>query len=264
MISVIDVSPEQFALSIASNTAALHQKGILVYRSNLLANASRALEISFPTLSQLLSTQGTQALAALYYDDHPLLVGDWGEWGEHLAIWLSQQEILHDIPYLADVARLDWFCHSIERSETPENTAASIAMLDAIDSNFLRLKPTSHLAVMVSRFPLLEIWQAHHASEESRDYWLSLANRPLAAGTQQYLLITREHWRAAPITISSEEYWFYQTLLKGQPLASALNPLSNSNSSESPWLTNALQRCLAIGFTLNELDTEKQNEIHTD
>ena len=42
MINVIDVSPEQFALSIASNTAALHQKGILVYRSNLLANASRA------------------------------------------------------------------------------------------------------------------------------------------------------------------------------------------------------------------------------
>ena len=63
MISVIDVSPEQFALSIATNTAALHQKGILVYRSNLLANASRALEISFPTLSQLLSTKGTQSFS---------------------------------------------------------------------------------------------------------------------------------------------------------------------------------------------------------
>lgn len=264
MISVIDISPEQFVRSIAHSTAAIKPKGIQVYRSSLLANASRALEISFPTLAQLLGAEGMQAMAALYYDAHSLLTGDWGEWGEHLVQWLSQQETLHNMPYLADVAQLDWLCHCIERAATPENTAASIAMLDAIDSNFLRLKPTNHLAVMVSRFPLLEIWQAHHASEESRDYWLSLANRPLAAGTQQYLLITREHWRAAPITISSEEYWFYQTLLKGQPLASALNPLSNSNSSESPWLTNALQRCLAIGFTLNELDTEKQNEIHTD
>jgi hypothetical protein len=249
MINVIDVSPEQFALSIAKNTAALHQKGILVYRRNLLASASRALEISFPTLSQLLGTQGTQALAALYYDDHPLHSGDWGEWGEHLANWLSQQEILYDIPYLADVARLDWLCHSIERSETPENTAESISMLDVADSNFLLLKLTNHLAVMVSRFPILEIWQAHHAAEKSRDYWLSLANRPLTTGSQQYLLITREHWRATPITISSKEYWFYQTLLHGKSLANALAPPSNNNISESPWLTSALQRCLAIGFS---------------
>jgi hypothetical protein len=253
MISVIDDTPEKFALSLAKKTAALHQKGIQVYRRNLLANASRALEISFPTLTQLLGAKGTQALTALYYDDHPLLVGDWGEWGEHLASWLSQQEIIHDIPYLADVARLDWFCHRIERSETPENTTASIAILNVIDSNFLQLKPTHHLAVMVSRFPILEIWQAHHASEESREAWLVLANTPLPKGKQQYLLLSCQHWRATPSIIPHEEYLFFETLLQGKSLASAMTLASNLGSKALPWLDSALQKCLAIGFTSTQL-----------
>lgn len=264
MICVIDDSPEQFALSIANNTAAIHQKGIEVYRRNLLASASHALEISFPTLSQLLGTRGMPALAALYYDDHPLLAGDWGEWGAHLASWLSQQEILYDIPYLADVARLDWLCHSIERSETPENTAASIAMLDIADSNFLKLKSTNHLAVMVSRFPILEIWQAHHAEEKNREEWLILANQPLLKGTQQYLLISREHWRAYPVIILHEEYLFFQNLLKGNSLVSAINLASNMVVKELSWLNSALQRCLAIGFTSTEFVTENHHETHTD
>lgn len=248
MISVIDGSPEQLALAIAKNTAAIHQKGIEVYRRNLLASAARALEISFPTISQLLGRESMQALAALYYDDYPLTAADWGEWGEHLAIWLSQQEILHDIPYLADVAKLDWLCHSIERSEAPENTATSIAMLDVADSNILQLKPTNHLAVMVSRFPLWEIWQAHHAEQESRAGWLDLANQPLPKCAQQYLLISRELWRASPSVIPQEQYLFFHTLFQGNTLASAITPISNMELQELPWLNSALQRCLAIGF----------------
>lgn len=252
MISVIEGSPEQFARSIAHNTAAIKPKGIQVYRCNLLANASRALEISFPTLTQLLGIEGVQALAALYYDAHPLLTGDWGEWGEHLAQWLSQQETLHDMPYLANVAQLDWLCHCIERAATPEHTEASIAILNAIDGQFLHLNPTHYLAVMASRFPLLEIWQAHYAKEH-REVWLTRANLALPEGAQQYLLISREHWRASPSIISHEAYLFFTSLLQGNTLAHAINEASNKGVKTLPWLHSALQQCLAIGFSSTQL-----------
>lgn len=252
MISVIDGSPEQFARSIAHNTAAILPKGIQVYRSNLLANASRALDISFPTLAQLLGTEGLHAVAAHYYETHPLLTGDWGEWGEHLAQWLSQQETLQDMPYLADVAQLDWLCHRIERAATPEHTAASIAILNAIDGQFLHLNPTHYVAVVASRFPLLEIWQAHHA-KENRETWLAHANQPLPEGEKQYLLISREHWRASPSIISYEMYLFFSSLLQGNSLAHAIHEASNMGEKTLPWLHNALQQCLAIGFTSTPL-----------
>ncbi len=252
MISVIDGSPEQFARSIAHKTAAIPPKGILVYRSNLLASASRTLDISFPTLDQLLGAEGLQAVAALYYDAHPLHTGDWGEWGEHLAKWLSQQETLHDMPFLADVAQLDWFCHRLKRAATPEHTVASIALLNAIDGQFLHLNPTHYVAVMASRFPLLEIWQAHHA-KENRETWLDQANQPLSEGAQQYLLISREHWRASLSIITHEAYLFFSSLLQGKSLAHAINEASNMGEKTLPWLQSALQQCLAIGFTSNQL-----------
>lgn len=249
MISVIDDSPEQFSHSIAKNTAAIHHKGIEIYRRNLLASAARALEISFPTILSLLGSDGMKALAANYLQENSLHGGDWGEWGSHLPEWILLQPELSDLPYLSDVAKLDWICHTVERSKDPSEDIDSISLLAALDPDKLYLKSTTCFAVLSTDFPLLEIWKAHYSTEDEKPYWLNLANKPLSNNESQYLLISRSHWRAHPKKIQHSQYLFIQALLQGEAIGSALEIIQNRpKCTQHEWLPDALKLCIEIGL----------------
>ncbi|MGB2831934.1 MAG: putative DNA-binding domain-containing protein [Methylotenera sp.] len=250
MISQTDSTSEQLAADIADIGLITSNAGLQIYRRNLSATATRALEISFPTFAVLLGKEGLKVAATKFLSDHPLQSGDWGEWGETLPEWILQQDALLHLPYLADIAKLDWICHIAERSAKPYKDRESITLLASMDAYELYLQTTASLAVMTSNFPTLEIWQAHHAAEINKAKWLALANQPLADGTQQYILIVCEKWRAIPRTISASEYAFMLALLKGQSVGDALDAVQDNNDYSTPlWLLEALKQCAVIGIT---------------
>lgn len=250
MIPQINSSSEELAVAILDIRQVASTPGLLIYRNNLLATATKALEISYPTLTTLLGKDGIKAVAAKFLSENPLLSGDWGEWGEALPSWISQQKAFIQLPYLVDIAKLDWICHIAERSAMTRQDRESLALLVSIDAYELYLQTTSSLAVLTSNFPILEIWQAHHDEEINRPKWLILANQLLAVGNQQYILISCEKWRAFPCMISSSEYEFMLTLLNGWSFGDALDVVQHSNDFSAPsWLLKALKQCAVIGIT---------------
>lgn len=249
MIEEIEGTPELLASLILSDQFSLLRSGVKIYRRNLLATAKRALDISYPTLSSLLGSDGMNALAANYLQVHPLQSGDWGEWGSDLPEWILLQPEFFNFPYFSDVAKLDWFCHTVERSKNASEEKDSVALLAAFDPDNLYLKPTTSIAVFSTNFPVLEIWNAHYSTEDEKPYWLNLANKPLANDESQYLLISRNHWRAQPQKIQHSQYLFTQSLLQGEAIGTALEIIQNKPKfTQHEWLPDALKLCIEIGL----------------
>jgi hypothetical protein len=86
--------------------------GLRAYRANAQAIAQRALVAAYPVLAQLLGEEAMAALARDLWLAHPPARGDLAWFGAELPGWLAGIDDFADMPWLADVARLEWAVHA--------------------------------------------------------------------------------------------------------------------------------------------------------
>jgi hypothetical protein len=133
-----------------------------VYRNNVVAGLIRALEGRFPVVARLVGREFFRAMARHYAVDNlprsPMIF----EYGDTFAAFIEGFAPAAGIPYLADVARLEFArgrsFHAPDASPLP---AAAFAALDqaTFASVTLLLHPSFEL--VSSEFPLVSIWRAH-------------------------------------------------------------------------------------------------------
>ena len=128
-----------------------------VYRNNVAASLTDALETGFPALVKLLGRDYFRSLAGLFLRAHPPRSRILSQYGAEMPAFLAAFAPLAKYPYLADVARLEL---ALRRSYH----AADAAPLetDGLDPAALmalrpRLAPAS--IVLSSPHPILGIWR---------------------------------------------------------------------------------------------------------
>ena len=99
-------------------------RGLRAYRANAQATAARALAAAFPTVAALLCDETFNAVAARHWQLHPPERGDLAQFGTAFASALADDPQLSDLPYLADVARLDWAVHHCAMAADPPGSVA--------------------------------------------------------------------------------------------------------------------------------------------
>ena len=82
-----------------------------IYRGNARANAARALAATYPVIGKIVGGEFFSGLAREYESSFPSVSGDLNEYGESFAAFLAGFAPAQDIPYLADVAELEWRVH---------------------------------------------------------------------------------------------------------------------------------------------------------
>ncbi len=82
-----------------------------VYRANAFGNWAAALAGAYPMVQRIVGTDCFAALARAYAVQHPSVSGDLHEYGAELAPFLDGHAGVRDLPYLADVARMEWLAH---------------------------------------------------------------------------------------------------------------------------------------------------------
>ena len=155
-----------------------------VYRNNSVVAALSALKAQFPTVALLIGEEAFAGLARAYADRHPPRSPILGAYGDAFARFVA--EFLDEcgeqaLPYLPDIARLDWAKIKALRAE--EATPCPSSRLSRLDPNALaatspRLHPS--LSLIVSDWPILAISRAHQAAARTgaaRRFW-SFAPRP--------------------------------------------------------------------------------------
>jgi hypothetical protein len=176
-----------------------------VYRGNVFGNWSAALGGAYPVMRRIVGAQFFDAMARDYARAHPSQSGDLHEYGAQLAGFLGAYPHTQDLPYLPDVASMEWLAHRAYY-------AADAAAFDFSRPTEVRLAPAC--ALLESAWPLARIWEAH---QEGGDPALV----DLGAGPDR-VLVHRPGWRAEVCSLRPGDYRFLEGLQTGAALGAAL------------------------------------------
>jgi hypothetical protein len=215
---------------------------VQAYRANAQAIAVRALEAAYPVLARLVGPETTAALARDLWRQHPPERGDLAWFGAQLADWLATVPELADVPYLPDIARLEWAVHCAHTMADPPDAPHDLQLLAQEDPNEIVVRFVAGSAVVPSAWPIVTLWQAHQVlPDETPD--LDAARAALAAGEREAAWAWRRGHRVEVAGLTPAEQAFNTELLAGQPLGLALESAATHHADFSfePWLLRALR-----------------------
>jgi hypothetical protein len=138
-----------------------------VYRNNVYASLIDVLAGRFPMVARLVGTEFFRAMARNYVEHEPprspVLLG----YGRGFVDFIAGFPPAAAVPYLADVARLEWAWHRAYHAAdaAPLSTAELGQIADGAAEATLTLHPS--LRVVRSPYPVVTIWQL--AAREGED-----------------------------------------------------------------------------------------------
>jgi hypothetical protein len=218
-----------------------HGPGLGAYRANAHAHAERALLDAYPVVAALVGTEAFEALARALWHHHPPTRGDLAEWGEALPDFIEAQPDLSGLPYLRDLAHLEWALHQATRASDATMDAASFARLETEAPERLRLRLAPGTAVIVSRWPVLSLLDAHLHGEPD---FATVAQR-LAAGVAENVRVWRQGGAVRLTPLNGLVARFEAALLDGQSLGQALDA---APVDALAWLHEAVPSGLCTGL----------------
>lgn len=130
--------------------------GFAVYRNTSARAAVEALRAAFPTIDMLVGAAMFTQVALDYRALHPPASPVLSDYGDDFADYLGAQPWTSELPYLADVARLDRLWLATFLAPEPELRPR---LASAARARRIALHPATRFAWMAT--PAMTIWQAH-------------------------------------------------------------------------------------------------------
>jgi hypothetical protein len=193
---------------------ALADEGLRVYRGNVFGNWRAALGGAYPIVRAIVGADFFERLARDYAQVAPSTSGDLHDYGAQLAPFLDGYTHTRDLPYLPDVARLEWCAHLAYY-------AADASPFDLSRPTQARLAPDC--ALFESAWPLQRLWEAHQEGGDP-------ASVNLGAGPDR-VLVHRSRWRVEVSSLRAGDYRFLERLRAGAELGAALEAATAADAA---------------------------------
>ncbi|MDO8413492.1 MAG: DNA-binding domain-containing protein, partial [Gallionellaceae bacterium] len=145
-----------------------------IYRNNYRGNLHDALASIFPVMVQIVGSDFFRHLAYQFIEQHPSRSGNLHDYGAELPNFLATFSATQHLPYLPDVATLEWACHRAYYA--PDAPAFDVTRLQQISAaQYAELVWLCHPACWhgYSAYPVVNIWHAHQA-DASPDFHIDL------------------------------------------------------------------------------------------
>jgi Putative DNA-binding domain len=162
---------------------------LAIYRNHMHESLGAALSAVFPVVARLVGGAFFRQAARLYIAAHPLRAGSLLGFGDTFPHFLAGYEPATALPYLADVAALEWAYHCAYHAA--EYAPLDFALLDEVPRERhaqlrLRLQPSARW--LGSRWPVLDVWLANQP-DAAPD---ALDRLRLDAGGSELIVVQRD------------------------------------------------------------------------
>lgn len=219
------------------------QDRLSVYRNTFTQTLIRALRLSYPAVDRLVGAAFFDAAAGDFVVQQPPRSSFLDDFGGDFAAFLERFAPAASLPYLADVARLEW---AVSRAlHAPDAAALSLASLGSVDAaDYAQICFTPHPSVSLIHtiFPADVIWCAVLEDDDA-----ALAAIDLSSGPAW--LIVQRGPSAFDIARLDEALWrFVSDLCAGCPLGAALGEHSGIDATAA--LADLLTQKRFAAFTL--------------
>ncbi len=189
-----------------------------VYRHHVLESLGVALANTFPTVQALVGADFFRSLARAFVvhalPRQPVLA----EYGADFPAFVATYAPARGLPYLGDIAHLDWALNAAFHAPTGGRLAAAdLAALPADRLPSLRLRLAPGTALVNSPHPLDRIWAASQPGAPDGTVELE--------GGGAHLLVLRRPDDAAFVVLSAAEARFVEGIALGKALEEAAGRL---------------------------------------
>ena len=152
---------------LTSVTQSAPKERFNIYRNNVHVSLIDALGVKYPAVHRIVGGDFFRGLARTYIRAHPPKTPLIIYYGQGFADFLEIFEHVQDLPYLPDIARLEW--SRIEAYHAADMISLGAQELADIDKGRLggtvfELHPS--LRLLKSKYPVVSIWQANIDEQE--------------------------------------------------------------------------------------------------
>lgn len=173
-----------------------HAHRLALYRGNLTANWQKALSAAYPVIGALVGDEFMGALARAYGHAHPSNNPDLHHFGDRFAGFLAQFPHVEDLPYLPDMARLEWAVHRAHYAAARAPlTAQELAALEPEQLEALRPMLQAACTPFQSGWAVVTLWLAHQP-DSGIDF-------PVVMAFAEYGVVARPGWRVQVAPLSA-------------------------------------------------------------
>jgi len=212
---------------------------LALYRGNVHAAWEKALASAYPVVRALVGEDFLGGLARAYGRAHPSTSGDLNRFGADFADFVRDFEHTQGLPYLGDVAELEWAVHRAHYAADSFGLSRDrIAALPPADLLAARFELHPACAWIESPFPVASIWLAHQPN--------ATVALPDDLGRREFALVTRPGWRVEVLASSAGEVVALKHLHAGADMECAIGvalgiePQFNFARALVRWLDHAI------------------------
>ena len=184
-----------------------------LYRGNLTTTWDKTLSAAYPVVRQLVGDEFFSALARAFGQAHPSDTPNLNRFGAAFAGFLQGFPHVAELPYLPDMARLEWLLHRTHyAADAPALDAVALAAYAPaqLDAAHLALHPACTL--FASEWAVLALWQAHHG-----------VPFPQQMAAPCRALIARPGWATQLIALTPAQFAALSALAQGGSVGEALD-----------------------------------------
>lgn len=140
-----------------------------VYRNNFYASLIDVLAGRYPVVQRLVGQEFFRAAAKVYVGHEPPRSAMILAYGGGFADFLDSFPPVSDVPYLRDIARLEWARHTAyHAADAVPLRAEGFAQIASDQVAALRLQVHPSLGLVDSAFPIVSIWETNMFDERVR------------------------------------------------------------------------------------------------
>ena len=153
--------------AVSSHTARAPQKRFAVYRNNVIVGLSEALRTQFPATEKIVGTEFFAAMARVFVSTEPPRSPVLVSYGERFPAFIETFPPAAELPYLADVARLE-FARTLayHAADAVPLDAAAWQAVDMSELAAMQIVLHQSLRVLRSAFPVVTIWSMNSGMQE--------------------------------------------------------------------------------------------------
>lgn len=222
--AVLD-SQNDYGLVDTMSNETIRMKRLDVYRNNVVFSLIESLQDLYPVVVALIGEQAFSFLAKQYalnnLPQRGTLIGYSASFADYLDDCINTHDTLQQVPYIADIARLEYCLHSAyHAADLPHLLPEAVSRIDqnSIVKAQLQLHPS--VALLHSRWPIVAIWEAHQHSELEASH-TALSHIDLDAD-DHYVMVIRIHHALEVRSLQSGDWCFLQCMQSSENTETAM------------------------------------------
>ena len=190
------------------------QRFLAIYRHSVFANWTKALAATFPVVVRLVGEVFFREAARQFAIARPSRCGDLNALGAGFADFIAHYPHASQLPYLPDVARLEWAWHESQMAADGQGLDfAALARVPAGEQGAIRFLLQPAARVVASAYPILALWEANQDERDGTPDRFEGADR---------VLVSRQDASARLELLDEGDAMFLQALARSRTHEQAL------------------------------------------